>query len=50
VTFGGTTRQYRPTSSQKLLDYHVTLPQVLSAVGASNANVGGNYLSLGTRA
>ena len=50
VTFGGTTRQYQADiDPQKLLDYRVTLPQVLTAVGASNANVGGNYLSLGSQ-
>src|SRR5713101_4526779 len=50
VTFGGTTRQYQADIDlQKLLDYHVTLPQVLTAVSASNANVGGNYLTLGSQ-
>ncbi len=48
VTFGGTTRQYQAEiDAQKLLSYRVTLPQVLSALSASNANVGGNYLTLG---
>ena len=50
VTFGGTTRQYQAdVDPQKLLDYRVTLAQVLTAVNASNANVGGNYLSLGSQ-
>src|SRR5260370_22103439 len=50
VTFGGTTRQYQAEiDPQKLLAYHVTLPQVLAAVSASNANVGGNYLTLGSQ-
>src|SRR4029077_5328610 len=50
VTFGGTTRQYQADiDPQKMLDYRVTLPQVLTAVGASNANVGGNYLTLGSQ-
>jgi len=48
TTFGGTTRQYQAEiDPQRLLAYNVTLPQVLSAVSASNANVGGNYLTLG---
>jgi heavy metal efflux system protein len=48
VTFGGTTRQYQAEiDAQQLLSRRVTLPQVLNAVSASNANVGGNYLSLG---
>ena len=50
ITFGGTTRQYQAEiDPQKLLAYRVTLPQVLSAVSASNANVGGNYLTLGSQ-
>ena len=50
TTFGGTTRQYQAEiDPQKMLDYRVTLPQVLTAVGASNANVGGNYLTLGSQ-
>ena len=50
TTFGGTTRQYQAEiDPQKMLDYHVTLPQVLTAVGTSNANVGGNYLTLGSQ-
>jgi heavy metal efflux system protein len=50
TTFGGTTRQYQADiDPQKLLAYNVTLPQVLGAVSASNANVGGNYLTLGSQ-
>ncbi len=50
VIFGGTTRQYQAeVDPQKLLEYNVTLPQVLNAVSASNANVGGNYLTLGSQ-
>ena len=50
TTFGGTTRQYQAEiNPQKLLAYNVTLPQVLAAVSASNANVGGNYLTLGSQ-
>ncbi len=48
VTFGGTTRQYQAEiDAGQLLSHRVTLPQVLNAVSASNANVGGNYLTLG---
>lgn len=47
-TFGGTTRQYQAEiDPQKLLQYSLTLPQVLNAITASNANVGGNYLTIG---
>ncbi|MGH9454609.1 MAG: efflux RND transporter permease subunit, partial [Terriglobia bacterium] len=50
TTFGGTTRQYQAeVDLQKLLAYNVTLSQVLNAVSASNANVGGNYLTLGSQ-
>ncbi|HVH66597.1 MAG TPA: CusA/CzcA family heavy metal efflux RND transporter [Gemmatimonadales bacterium] len=50
TTFGGTTRQYQAeVDPRKLLAYNVTLPQVLVAVSASNANVGGNYLTLGAQ-
>jgi cobalt-zinc-cadmium resistance protein CzcA len=50
TTFGGTTRQYQAeVDPGKLLTYRVTLPQVLTAVTASNANVGGNYLTLGSQ-
>ena len=48
TTFGGTTRQFQAdVDPRALLAHGVTLPQVLAAVAASNANVGGNYLTLG---
>ena len=48
TTFGGTTRQYQlEADPDKLLAMNVTLPQVLNAIQNSNANAGGNYLSLG---
>ncbi len=48
TTFGGTTRQYQvEVDPNKLLAMNVTLPQVLNAVQSSNANAGGNYLTLG---
>ncbi len=50
TTFGGTTRQYQAEiDPRKLLQYGVTLPQVLAAMAAANANVGGNYLTLGSQ-
>src|SRR5271170_4191380 len=43
TTFGGTTKQYQAeVDPRKLLQYKVTLPQVVAAVSASNANAGGN--------
>lgn len=50
TTFGGTTKQYQAEiDPQKLLQYNVTLPQVLSAIAASNQNAGGNYLEVGAQ-
>ncbi len=48
TTFGGTTKQYQvEPDPNKLLAYGVTLPQVITAIQNSNANAGGNYLSIG---
>jgi heavy metal efflux system protein len=48
--FGGSTRQYiAEIDPRKLLQYNVTLPQVVTAVGSSNANVGGNYMTMGSQ-
>lgn len=50
TTFGGTTKQYQAEiDPRKLLQYNVTLPQVLTAIQASNQNVGGNYLQIGAQ-
>jgi cobalt-zinc-cadmium resistance protein CzcA len=50
TTFGGTTKQYQAEiDPQKLLQYNITLPQVLSAIAASNQNAGGNYLQVGAQ-
>jgi cobalt-zinc-cadmium resistance protein CzcA len=50
TTFGGTTRQYQvELDPQKLIQYNIPLQQVLSAVTASNANSGGNYLTVGSQ-
>ena len=47
-TFGGTTKQYQAEiDPRKLLQYNVTLPQVISAITSSNQNAGGNYLQVG---
>src|SRR6202050_1124567 len=48
--FGGSTREYiAEVDPRKLLQFGVTLPQVVAAVSASNANVGGNYLTMGSQ-
>lgn len=50
ATFGGTTRQYQAeVDPNKLLAYGVTMTQVLNAIQNSNANAGGNYLTLGSQ-
>jgi cobalt-zinc-cadmium resistance protein CzcA len=50
TTFGGTTKQYQAEiDPQKLLQYNVTLPQVLTSITASNQNAGGNYLQVGAQ-
>ncbi len=47
-TFGGTTKQYQAEiDPNKLIQYNVTLPQVIAAITASNQNAGGNYLQVG---
>lgn len=48
TTFGGTTREYQAEiNPNRLLQYNVMLPQVVTSVSSSNANAGGSYLSLG---
>ena len=50
ATLGGTTRQYQAeVDPNKLLAYGVTMTQVLNAIQNSNANAGGNYLTLGSQ-
>ena len=50
TTFGGTTKQYQAEiDPQKLLQYDVTMPQILGAIAASNQNAGGNYLQVGAQ-
>jgi cobalt-zinc-cadmium resistance protein CzcA len=50
ATFGGTTRQYQAeVDPNRLLAYGVTMTQVLNAIQNSNANAGGNYLTIGSQ-
>jgi len=50
ATFGGTTRQYQAeVDPNKLLTYGVTMTQVVTAITSSNANAGGNYLTMGSQ-
>jgi heavy metal efflux system protein len=47
-TWGGTTKQYDiDVDLDKLDAYNVTLPQVISAIGNANINVGGRTLNVG---
>ncbi len=48
--FGGSTRQFiAEIDPRKLTQFNVTLSQVVSAIGSNNANVGGNYLTMGSQ-
>ena len=50
ATLGGTTRQYQAeVDPHKLLAMGVSMTQVVNAVQSSNANAGGNYLTLGSQ-
>src|SRR5215467_7816064 len=47
-TWGGTTKQYDVEVDLHKLDaYNVTLPQVISAIGNANVNVGGRTINMG---
>jgi len=47
-TWGGTTKEYDvEVDLQKLEAYGVTLPQVISAIGNANVNVGGRTINMG---
>jgi heavy metal efflux system protein len=47
-TWGGTTKEYDvEVNPQKLEAYGVTLPQVISALGNANVNVGGRTINMG---
>ncbi|HET8580790.1 MAG TPA: efflux RND transporter permease subunit, partial [Nitrospiraceae bacterium] len=50
TAFGGTTKEYHvDINPGTLISYGVSLPQVITALANSNANVGGNYLSVGAQ-
>lgn len=50
TTFGGTTKEYHvDIDPGKLISYGVNLSQVMTALSNSNANVGGNYLTVGAQ-
>lgn len=50
TTFGGTTKEYHvDVDPGKLISYGVNLSQVMTALTNSNANVGGNYLTIGAQ-
>ena len=47
-TWGGTTKEFKVEVDLNKLDaYNVTLPQVISAIGNANINVGGRTISFG---
>src|SRR6202051_681393 len=47
-TWGGTTKEYEVEVDLHKLDaYNVTLPQVISAIGSANVNVGGRTINIG---
>jgi heavy metal efflux system protein len=47
-TWGGTTKEYEVEVDLHKLDaYNVTLPQIISAIGNANVNVGGRTISFG---
>ncbi len=47
-TWGGTTKEYEVEVDLNKLDaYNVTLPQVISAIGNANINVGGRTINMG---
>jgi len=49
--WGGKTKTYEVSVDQnKLLQYSVTLPQLLAAIGNSNINVGGQTVNIGQQA
>lgn len=48
VTWGGTTKEYEVEADiHKLEGYSVTLPQLISAIGNANTNVGGRTVNIG---
>ena len=50
TAFGGTTKEYHvDLDPGRLISYGVSLSQAMTALQNSNANVGGNYLTLGAQ-
>ncbi|MGH7166580.1 MAG: efflux RND transporter permease subunit [Nitrospiraceae bacterium] len=50
TAFGGTTKEYHvDIDPGRLISYGVSLSQVITALQNSNANVGGNYLTVGAQ-
>ncbi|MDQ6735344.1 MAG: CusA/CzcA family heavy metal efflux RND transporter, partial [Nitrospirota bacterium] len=50
TTFGGTTKEYHVDLNPiALLNYNVSLDQVMNALTKSNTDVGGNYLTIGAQ-
>lgn len=48
VTWGGTTKEYQVDADlHKLEGYSITLPQLISAIGNANTNVGGRTVNIG---
>jgi heavy metal efflux system protein len=48
VAWGGTTKEYQVEADpRKLEGYHITVPQLIQALGNANINVGGRTVSLG---
>lgn len=48
VTWGGTTKDYQVDADlHKLEGYGITLPQLISAIGNANTNVGGRTVNIG---
>ncbi len=48
VAWGGTTKEYQvQVDTNKLEAYHITIPQLLTALGNANINVGGRTISFG---
>src|SRR5450432_3503134 len=46
--FGGTTMQYQVLlDPARIFGYHLTVPQVMTALGANNSNAGGGFYSQG---
>jgi cobalt-zinc-cadmium resistance protein CzcA len=50
VSFGGATKEFHiDLDPHKLIDYHLSVAQVMTAVANANSNVGANYLDIGSQ-